>query len=462
MESKSLNDKSLKDSALAHIPSHNPMISAETAGRGAHAGQRDALRSQSTASRLALVVGGLLIIVLALAKSSYNVFILAGSLFLLASYVIALRGRILARKVSAKTHQLEGFPARLTVCLDAVPEPLIIIDNRALVVFANSAARTSLPNCKENNPVSFALRAPLVLNAVDQVLRGENVMSVEYHERVPVERFFEVTVAPIDRIKAVQSSEPQDLRRESAVILMRDVTQLQRIQNMRVDFIANASHELRTPLASIIGFIETLQGPAKNDVTARERFLGIMVSQARRMARLVDDLLSLSRIELTQHVAPSERVDIVSVLGMMTDTLSGLARERGVEIETDGDIDRPVPVLGDRDELLRVFENLIENAVKYGKSGQRVLVTVARQSTARTKEVRIAVKDFGPGIAPEHVPRLTERFYRVDVSASHEQGGTGLGLAIVKHIINRHRGRLTVDSRLGEGSEFTVILPIAD
>ncbi|MBY0611999.1 MAG: two-component sensor histidine kinase [Beijerinckiaceae bacterium] len=420
------------------------------------------MRSQLTASRLALVFGGLLVIVLALAKSSPNAFILSGSAFLLASYAIALRGRILARRVSAKTHKLEGFPARLTVCLDAVPEPLIIIDNRALVVFANAAARSSLPNCKENNPVSFALRAPLVLNAVDQVLRGERMMSVEYHERVPVERFFEVTVARIDRPRSAGLADPQEMPRESVVILMRDITQLQRIQNMRVDFIANASHELRTPLASIIGFIETLQGPAKNDLAARDRFLSIMVSQARRMARLVDDLLSLSRIELTQHVAPSEKVDIVGVLGMMTDTLSGLARERGVEIETSGAVDQPIHVLGDRDELLRVFENLIENAIKYGKSGKRVVVSVERRTAGRTNEVEIAVQDFGPGIPPEHVPRLTERFYRVDVGASHEQGGTGLGLAIVKHIINRHRGRLAVDSRLGEGSRFTVSLPVAD
>lgn len=447
---------------MADILPQQPSIAEAPRERLPELGQEEALRSQLTASRLALIVGGLLVVILALAKASANAFILTGSAFLLASYVIALRGRILARRVSAKTHKLEGFPARLTVCLDAVPEPLIIIDGRALVVFANEAARASLPNCKENNPVSFAIRAPLVLNAVDQVLRGEDVMSVEYHERVPVERFFEVTVAPIAGLKPRISTELQAAPRESAVILMRDITQLQRIQNMRVDFIANASHELRTPLASIIGFIETLQGPAKNDLVARERFLGIMFAQARRMARLVDDLLSLSRIELTQHLAPSERVDVIAVLGMMTDTLAGLARERGVEIEAQGIAAEPIHVLGDRDELLRVFENLIENAIKYGKSGKKVVVAVRRQALAAANEVQIEVKDFGPGIAPEHVPRLTERFYRVDVGASHEQGGTGLGLAIVKHIINRHRGRLAVDSRLGEGSTFTVTLPIVD
>ena len=426
--------------------------------------RQETLKSQLLLARLLLVGGGLGACVMAIVHVPPPAFLLLGGFLLLSSYVIALRWRVLSRRVSATTRQLEGFPPRLKVCLDAVAEPLIVIDGRALVVFANLAAKRSLPNCKENNPLSFAIRAPRILSAVEEVLRGDAPLTVDYEERVPVERHFEVTVSPIWRDKEFASDRSgAGAPRESIVMLMRDVTQMQRIQNMRVDFIANASHELRTPLASVIGFIETLQGPAKNDVSARERFLGIMGEQARRMSRLVDDLLSLSRIELTQHVAPEARVDLVLVLRQIIDTLSGLARERAVEIRLEPPDAKPTFVQGERDELLRVFENLIENAIKYGQAGKVVIVSLTpRFEVPDAGEIDVAVRDFGPGIPPEHVPRLTERFYRVDIGKSVGQGGTGLGLAIVKHILNRHRGRLNIQSRLGEGSVFTVTLPLLD
>ena len=426
--------------------------------------REETLKSQLLLARLLLILGGLGALTLGIAKAGPPAQLLLGSILLLSSYLIALRWRILARRVSATTRQLEGFPQRLKVCLDAVAEPLIVLDGRALVVFANAAARRSLPNCKENNPISFAIRAPRILAAVEEVLRGDAPLTVDYEERVPVERHFEVTVSPVWRDYALPSGDPDTgTPRESVVILMRDVTQIQRIQNMRVDFIANASHELRTPLASVIGFIETLQGPAKNDLAARERFLAIMGEQARRMSRLVDDLLSLSRIELTQHVPPDAKVDLLSVLRQIIDTLSGLARERAVEIRLEAPGDLPVFVQGERDELLRVFENLIENAIKYGQPGKKVIVSlIPRFEVPDAGEIDVAVRDFGPGIPPEHVPRLTERFYRVDIGKSVGQGGTGLGLAIVKHILNRHRARLNIQSRLGEGSVFTVTLPIIE
>ena len=426
--------------------------------------REETLKSQLLLARLLLILGGLGALTLGIAKAGPPAQLLLGSILLLSSYLIALRWRILARRVSATTRQLEGFPQRLKVCLDAVAEPLIVLDGRALVVFANAAARRSLPNCKENNPISFAIRAPRILAAVEEVLRGDAPLTVDYEERVPVERHFEVTVSPVWRDYALPSGDRDTgTPRESVVILMRDVTQIQRIQNMRVDFIANASHELRTPLASVIGFIETLQGPAKNDLAARERFLAIMGEQARRMSRLVDDLLSLSRIELTQHVPPDAKVDLLSVLRQIIDTLSGLARERAVEIRLEAPGDLPVFVQGERDELLRVFENLIENAIKYGQPGKKVIVSlIPRFEVPDAGEIDVAVRDFGPGIPPEHVPRLTERFYRVDIGKSVGQGGTGLGLAIVKHILNRHRARLNIQSRLGEGSVFTVTLPIIE
>ena len=230
---------------------------------------------------------------------------------------------------------------------------------------------------------------------------------------------------------------------------------------MRADFVANASHELRTPLAALSGFIDTLQGSARDDPAAREKFIGIMKTQANRMARLIDDLLSLSRIELNAHVRPDRPVDVVSIVRQVADGLQMLARDRGMTITIEAPA-APLIVPGDRDELLRVFENLVENALKYGASGKRVDLTVARgESTQGPGEALIAVRDYGPGIAPEHLPRLTERFYRIDVGHSRAEGGTGLGLALVKHVVARHRGRLMIDSTAGAGATFTVRLPLA-
>jgi two-component system phosphate regulon sensor histidine kinase PhoR len=225
---------------------------------------------------------------------------------------------------------------------------------------------------------------------------------------------------------------------------------------MRADFVANASHELRTPLASLSGFIDTLQGPARGDASARERFLGIMVDQARRMSRLIDDLLSLSRVELNEHVRPQTVVDLSPIVSHVCDTLSPLARDRGVELVVTGK-DSALPVQGERDELIRLFENLVENALKYGAPGKRVEVAMEQDAN----DALVTVRDFGPGIAREHLPRLTERFYRVDAETSRAEGGTGLGLAIVKHILARHRGRLSIESELGQGAQFVVRIPLS-
>jgi two-component system phosphate regulon sensor histidine kinase PhoR len=229
---------------------------------------------------------------------------------------------------------------------------------------------------------------------------------------------------------------------------------------MRADFIANAGHELKTPLAALIGFIETLRGPARDDGAARERFLAIMHEQARRMARLVDDLLSLSRIELNEHVAPTGRIALVPVIEEVARGLELRAAERGIRI-----VHRLPPhlpeVQGDRDELVQVFQNLLDNAVKYARPHSEVTVSGSLGGGAMSAQVRVAIADQSEGIAAEHLPRLTERFYRVDTARSRELGGTGLGLAIVKHLVNRHRGRLEIASRFGRGSTFTVCLRAA-
>src|SRR6185295_3102263 len=258
------------------------------------------------------------------------------------------------------------------------------------------------------------------------------------------------TVAPLTR-----GTEPNS----DIIVLLRDLTEIERINQMRADFIANASHELRTPLASLRGFIETLQAAAKDDPSARERFLAIMAEQASRMTRLIDALLSLSRVEMNAHVPPSGRVDLNDVLNSTKDTLEPLARETGFRLEV-GRFQRPAIVRGDRDELLQVMQNLVQNAFKYGERGGQVRIEAKHIPSLGRQSGRyaIAVVDNGLGIAPEHLPRLTERFYRVDVASSREKGGTGLGLAIVKHILNRHRGELAIASKPGKGSTFTVML----
>ena len=333
------------------------------------------------------------------------------------------------------------------VILAAIPDPVIVVDRRAVVMAASASARALFATLRVDQPLSFAVRAPEVLETTQKVLKKGEPAVTEFGQRGAVERIFELAIVPL----AGGGAEG------GAVLSFRDVTDARRLERMRVDFVANASHELRTPLASLMGFIETLQGPARNDTAARERFLQIMRDQARRMARLIDDLLSLSRIEMKAHVQPCEAVDLVGVVRHIVDTLRPLAEDRGVAIVCVFP-EAAVTVRGDRDELLRVFENLIENAVKYGQSGRRVEVTI--EVADEGGEASVSIRDYGPGIAPEHLPRLTERFYRVDVAASREKGGTGLGLAIVKHIVNHHRGRMSVESIVGEGALFCVSLPL--
>jgi two-component system phosphate regulon sensor histidine kinase PhoR len=288
------------------------------------------------------------------------------------------------------------------------------------------------------------MRDPDLVDAIAQVTREGGRKVIELVERVPFERSFRIHLAA-----------PEGAGGPHPVLLtFEDLSELRITERMRVDFVANASHELRTPLASLLGFVETLQGPARNDAAARERFLAIMREQGLRMARLVDDLLSLSRIEMRAHVAPETPVDLAAIAREIVDSLTLMAREREVTLRLTAP-EVPVEVAGDRDELLRLMENLVENAIKYGRRGGEVAIDI----TAGPLEVSFSVRDDGPGIAPEHLPRLTERFYRVDTSASREAGGTGLGLAIVKHIVLRHRGRLTIESERGKGATFRAILP---
>jgi two-component system, OmpR family, phosphate regulon sensor histidine kinase PhoR len=341
----------------------------------------------------------------------------------------------------------------LRALIAGLPDPVIALDREGRVLALNERARALTPALRQGEPVSLALRMPELIEAIGRAsARGEE-QRVEYSERGPLDRWFETIVMPVKR--------DPDLSQPDLVLLtFHDLTPLRRVEEMRADFVANASHELRTPLAALSGFIETLQGSARDDAKARQRFLAIMQEQAKRMARLIDDLLSLSRIELNAHRRPDTPIDMVPIVRQVVDSLETLARDRGVKVDVEAA--NALMVLGDRDELVRIFENLVENALKYGASGQRVDITLGPGSSIDGEpEAQVSVRDYGPGIAPEHLPRLTERFYRVDVTESRAQGGTGLGLALVKHILNRHRGRLTIESSPGAGATFTVHLPTA-
>jgi two-component system, OmpR family, phosphate regulon sensor histidine kinase PhoR len=358
--------------------------------------------------------------------------------------------------VAAPAAAVDSAPADaalLEAVIAAMPDAAMVLDRQGRVVTFNATARVIAPALAQGALASLALRVPGVIEAVREVAAGNAPRRVEFSQRVPVDRWFAAHVAPLGG--------PHGGGR--MLLVFHDLTPLRRIEEMRADFVANASHELRTPLAALSGFIDTLLGSARDDAAARERFLAIMKTQATRMARLIDDLLSLSRIELTEHMHPDKPIDLVAVVRQVTDSLQTLALDRNVEIELSAP-DAPVIVLGDRDELTRVFENLVENALKYGAPGKRVSVSFARAKSAASAEITealVAVRDYGPGIAAEHLPRLTERFYRVDVTQSRAEGGTGLGLSLVKHILNRHRGRIVIESEAGKGATFTARLPLA-
>ncbi|CAN5198379.1 ATP-binding protein [soil metagenome] len=336
-----------------------------------------------------------------------------------------------------------------------MPDPAVLLDRAGRVIHLNAAAAQLAPALRKNELAQFALRSPEIITALREAIATTESRRATYLDHVPVDRWLELIVTPLPVPTAFGGAD------YCMLMTFHDQTPLRRVEEMRADFVANASHELRTPLAALSGFIDTLQGPAKDDAKARERFLGIMHTQATRMARLIDDLLSLSRVELSAHVRPDTLVDLLPIIRQVGDGLEPLAGERNVKVEMDLP-DVPVMIAGEREELLRLFENLIENALKYGASGGRVMVSVAAGiSPEGAPEMRVAVRDFGPGIAPEHLPRLTERFYRVDVGDSRAQGGTGLGLSLVKHILNRHRGRLLIESVPKNGATFTAAFPQA-
>ncbi|MCB1452999.1 MAG: two-component sensor histidine kinase, partial [Rhizobiaceae bacterium] len=350
---------------------------------------------------------------------------------IVAAALIPRRSRMRRRR-EAEAQAMLGPVERLSAerLAAAVPDPLILFDQTGRIAHANRPAQVAFGSVSPGVDVQLRFRSPEMQELVRALLTGTaRPAGVDYAERVPVERHYHVSASSVGAGSGLY------------VLVFKDQSELRRVDRMRADFIANASHELRTPLASISGFIETLRGPARDDPKARDRFLEIMNNQTGRMARLIDDLLSLSRLEMKSFVSPDEKVDICLLVAGVIDSLNQLAKDAGVEIIRDIPAG-PIEVPGSRDELIQVFENLLENACKYGQSGGKVEIVIERSGPDPKSGVDVTVRDFGPGIPDEHIPRITERFYRVDVEESRAQKGTGLGLAIVKHILSRHNARL--------------------
>lgn len=410
----------------------------------------------------------------------------AAALVGLATWVINRRPGV--ETLSADPAQVPAPPSDrvlLESVFQSLADPVLVVsggepDDIAgrRIVLANTAARDLLRIQAEGALLVPVLRDPAVLEAVDEALFGGLTRTTEYAGVGARTRHWRALTRPL----------PSSDGQTRALLVLRDETDVRRMELMRVDFLANASHELKTPLASLAGFIETLKGHARDDPKARDKFLDIMAAQADRMSRLVADLLSLSRIELNEHIPPSGRVDLARAAADVIDAVSVLSADRGVTVHLP-DRELNAPVNGDRDEILQVVQNLVDNAIKYSPGGGTVeiviqpdialdeasapwsggnrgdgatrlpLVTPDRETGQRY--AAITVRDHGPGLAREHLPRLTERFYRVEGQKSGERQGTGLGLAIVKHIVNRHRGGLTVESAPGHGAVFTAYFPVA-
>jgi two-component system, OmpR family, phosphate regulon sensor histidine kinase PhoR len=335
--------------------------------------------------------------------------------------------------------------------LDGMPWPAIIIDKSDHIVATNALARTLFGTGIEGRHYILTLRQPGLLEAIEITLR----------DRQPTQARHIITGPSREITYRVQISPVAGEGQQGALCVFEDITDAEQIGQIRRDFVANVSHELRTPLTALLGFIETLRGAARDDSAARERFLAIMEREAGRMNRLVRDLLHLSRVEAEERVRPTTYVDLTALINMAVASLKPVADDAGVVVQVTGD-SGPLKLPADADQLTQVFHNLIENAIKYGSAGKVVTIDISndpRDPNLRLPAVRVDVKDRGEGIDPKHLPRLAERFYRVDSHRSREKGGTGLGLAIVKHIVSRHRGRLLIESDLGKGSVFSVILP---
>ncbi len=336
--------------------------------------------------------------------------------------------------------------------LNGLSVAVFVIDANQVIRFGNIAAKKRFGIDGKDDELFSVIPAKECEKAAERVLKGETTVSLELTLQDVVPTTFRLIVTRLDAELTGKKAR--------AIISLEDISHIREAEQMRIDFVANVSHELRSPLTSLSGFIETLQGPAKDDPVARERFLDLMLSDAQRMSRLIGDLLSLSKLQASERIAPHETVNLETILRRVVASLEPISNTEDTAIALTVSDDLPM-VVGDADELTQVFQNLIENGIKYSKPGTEVVI-VAEPDPSHENQLRISVRDQGEGIDPKHIPRLTERFYRIDKGRSRDMGGTGLGLAIVKHILIRHRAYLHIDSKLGLGSIFSVFLPVVE
>ncbi|KZB71567.1 MULTISPECIES: ATP-binding protein [Thalassospira] len=341
--------------------------------------------------------------------------------------------------------------------LDHLPNPVVMVNRQRVVTGFNRAANGLFHNLETGRDLTRFIRDPILLDAFDDVANNREIMKhAEFVLASDAHRHFDVLTA---RLPAAAGD-------RNFVLTFSDLTELRKLEQMRADFATDAGHELRTPLSVLLGFIETLEGPAKDDPDALNQFLPVMRDQAQRMQHLIEDLLSLARIELNEHTPPSENCNVGKIIGKVAESLAMKAQDKGMNIRVTSTLD-DTDMVGEEKELTQVFVNLVENAIKYGHTNSDVEVSISLAQNppgalARFRHDRImavAIRDHSDGIAREHLPRLTERFYRVDTARSRAVGGTGLGLAIVKHLVQRHRGTMQIESEQGVGSVFTVYLP---
>ncbi|MCB1456271.1 MAG: PAS domain-containing protein [Nitratireductor sp.] len=411
----------------------------------------------SETGRLALACFAMAL-VLSIHDPANTVVIVMGATAVFALFAILVPSVAERRDITANQAHRPLWPDSATKAMaEAFGHPVYILDPQGNVRYANQLSTQVFAAARVGDPLNFTFRQPEISRLLERSMHNRERAVTMYHERVPADRWFLVSVSPV--LSQVTSGEPAFF-----MVSFIDQSEIKRAEEMRSDFIANASHELRTPLVSLRGFVETLQGPASSDPQATRQFLAIMLEQAERMSRLIDDLLSLSRIEMKAHLRPRDELDIREIVNLVRRTLENQAASLDVVVNADLP-GQPAMILGDRDELVQVFSNLVENACKYGQSGGKVDIGVHVHKQAADGDghggdfVEVTVRDYGPGIAAEHLPRLTERFYRVDVADSRQKQGTGLGLAIVKHILARHGTRLVVNSTPGAGATFSVRFP---
>jgi two-component system phosphate regulon sensor histidine kinase PhoR len=405
----------------------------------------------------------------------------AVALAVIIKYGLAIRSlkKLYDKQETACRNERLRLLARLDLeqtIMDSIEGPLLLLDKERRVTRANRGAFNLFGESLINQDAAELLPTPAIRVAVDNALQGAPPCEVEYVLNGDLVRNYEVAITPFRKFWEATEEEAkphahtahmQEIDWPSAMILMTEITAIKRIEEMRIDFIANISHELRTPLATLMGFIETIRGPARNDVEAVDRFLIIMQDQVQRMSRLVSDLLTLSRAELQEYEAPTDRINLIKLLGNLWASLELRAAEKGISIMVKSPRELP-EIFGDWDQLIQAFTNLVENAIKYGPESSEITITAAVQQDGawpdgRPREVvAVSVADQGEGMTRETVERLTERFFRSAEAKARRIPGTGLGLAIVKHIIIRHRGHLNIQSDIGRGTTFTALLPVAE